>query len=230
MNSNILNKLYSSDPLFQALRDRIVSGEYPPGTILSEKDLTKEFKVSRTPYREALRQLENLKLVRIVPRFGTYVSEIDIPEIMNAYEVRLRLETMAVELATKRRGEKDLSDLKAVIEEIEKWEINNGDPTAAGALDACMHEIVCKASGNSVLMETVCSLRLICGRIWTSRWRKNYDFQKLISDWIIIYESIESSDTQRASEAMADHIQDSMNALKKSIFGHEDLSNGGGDL
>ena len=54
--------------IFETLRDRIVHGEYPPGMGLSEKDLCREFNVSRTPLREALSKLEDMKLVTIIPR------------------------------------------------------------------------------------------------------------------------------------------------------------------
>jgi DNA-binding GntR family transcriptional regulator len=60
--------------IFKTLRDKIVFMEYPPGMSLSDKQLYKIFKVSRTPLREAIQRLEEMRLVTVVPRFGTYVS------------------------------------------------------------------------------------------------------------------------------------------------------------
>jgi len=217
MKSNISTKFYISDPLFVALRDRIVSGVYPPGTVLSEKALTKEFEVSRTPYREAIRKLEDMKLVTVVPRFGTYVREIALSEIMNAYEVRLRLETMAAELAAKRRTEEELAEFEAVIQEIKKWKVEE-NPRLGGSLDASLHDLVCKASRNSILGETVNSLRMVCARVWTSSWIESYDFQKLVCHWVDIYEALKERDAGRASAAIAAHIQDSIDLMKENLF------------
>jgi len=92
---------------------------YPRGTLLVEKDLTKEFRVSRTPYREAIRKLENMKLVTVVPRFGTYVRKISITEVNDAYEIRMRLEMMAAELAAKRMTPEQLAELERMIHRID---------------------------------------------------------------------------------------------------------------
>lgn len=217
MKSTISTKFYISDPLFVALRDRIVSGSYPPGTVLSERELTKEFSVSRTPYREAIRKLEDMKLVTVVPRFGTYVREIALSEIMNAYEVRLRVETMAVELAARRRTDEDLAEFEIIIQEIKKWKVED-NPRLGGSLDASLHDLVCKSSRNTVLAETVNNLRLICARVWTSSWIESYDFQKLVCHWVDIYEALKERDAARASAAIAAHIQDSIDLMKENLF------------
>jgi len=217
MKSNISVKYYISDPMFVALRDRIVSGVYPPGVVLSEKELTREFGVSRTPYREAIRKLEDMKLVTVVPRFGTYVREIALSEIMCAYEVRLRVETMAAELAAKRRTEEDLAEFEKIIRDITQWKVEE-DPRLGGTLDASLHDLICKTSRNSVLAETVNSLRLVCARIWTSSWVESYDFQKLVAHWADVYEALMERDAARASAGIAAHIQDSIDLMKENLF------------
>jgi len=60
--------------IFETIRDRIVFGTYPPGVNLPEKELCEEFGVSRTPLREAVLKLQDMKLVTVIPRFGTHVS------------------------------------------------------------------------------------------------------------------------------------------------------------
>ncbi len=217
MIPKISDKIYVSDSLFQALRDRIVSGAYPPGSVLSEKELTEEFKVSRTPYREAIRKLEDMKLVTVVPRFGTYVREINLTEIMDAYEVRLRLEPLAVELAAQRRTEKDLEKFDLIIREVRKWQETDVSRLDA-SLDVSLHDSVCRASRNLVLIETLFNLRLICGRVWTSVWWEHYDFQQLVSHWTIIYEALRERDAARAGLSMAHHIQDAIDQVKNNIF------------
>jgi len=215
--STISDRIYSSDPLFNALRDRIISGVYPPGTLVSEKDLTREFNVSRTPYREAIRKLADMKLVTVVPRFGSYVREISITEINDAYEIRMRLEMMAAELAAKRKTPEQLAELERMIDRIETWEIEK-EPQLGSELDARFHELICKASQNALLVEMVYNLRLVCARIWTSSWRQSYNFKKLVTKLTNIYEAVKGGDGERASMEMADHILNSIDLLKTNLF------------
>ena len=88
----------------------------PPGKLLSEKELCDEFKVSRTPLREAIQKLKEMKLVTVIPRFGTYVSSVDINEIRSAFEVKIKLEGLAGEVAARRITPDKLEELKALIE------------------------------------------------------------------------------------------------------------------
>ena len=114
-----LSKNALSEKIFESLRDRIVHMEYPPGTALSEKDLCEEFGVSRTPLREAIRRLEDMKLVNALPRYGTYVTPLDIHEIRCAFEVKIKLEGLSGALAAKRITPDKLDAIQKLIESAE---------------------------------------------------------------------------------------------------------------
>jgi len=83
---------------------------------LSEKELCKSFKVSRTPLREAIRRLEEMNLVTVIPRYGMYVSQVEINEIRCAFEVKIRLEALAGEVAAKRITADKLEELHTLIQ------------------------------------------------------------------------------------------------------------------
>ena len=78
--------------IYEILKDRILFMEYRPGHILNEKVLAEEFKMSRTPLREVLMRLEWDMLVRILPRTGALVTEIEFYLMMNTYQVRFEVE------------------------------------------------------------------------------------------------------------------------------------------
>ena len=78
-----------SDYAYQELKNRIISGQMPPLSDVSEEQLQKELGVSRTPIREAIQKLEKEHFVMIYPRRGTLVSDMTLDLIYSIYEVRL---------------------------------------------------------------------------------------------------------------------------------------------
>ena len=79
------------DRLYTTLRDRICLLEYPPGTRLSEEALAEEFGVSRTPLRRVLGWLESQGLLQSVQGVGTIVTDVDIEELTQVYQLRMEL-------------------------------------------------------------------------------------------------------------------------------------------
>lgn len=74
--------------IFDIILNRIINLDYEPGRLISEKQLIEEFSVSRTPIREALLKLSEKGFVELVPRVGTYVTQIDLRNVKYAYEVK----------------------------------------------------------------------------------------------------------------------------------------------
>ena len=88
-----------SSRVFRILRENILSGKYAPDEELKEKTIGEELGVSRTPVREALRQLELEGLVTIIPNKGAYVVGISRKDIRDIYEIRSRLEGLCAKWA-----------------------------------------------------------------------------------------------------------------------------------
>ncbi|MGN1267665.1 MAG: GntR family transcriptional regulator, partial [Dorea sp.] len=87
--------------VFQKLRDNILSGVYKDGDELREIIVGEELGVSRTPVREALRQLELEGLVKIIPNKGAYVTGITREDVRDIYKIRSQLEGLCARWATK---------------------------------------------------------------------------------------------------------------------------------
>lgn len=85
--------------IYQKIKERILFLHYTPGQILNEKTLAAEFGVSRTPLRDVLSRLEADQLVRILPRTGTLVTEIEFQKMLNTYQVRFDIEALVGRLA-----------------------------------------------------------------------------------------------------------------------------------
>lgn len=104
-----------SDRLYDILRDRICTLEYPPGMRLSEEELADEFSVSRTPVRRVLTRLESDGLVEILHGVGTIVTDADIEALSQVYHLRMELAVLAGRLHPLPRSDADLARIGALI-------------------------------------------------------------------------------------------------------------------
>src|SRR5271154_1022986 len=98
------------DEITQLLQHAIVTGELAPGSVLTQDQLSSELGVSRTPVREALRQVAALGLVTIEPNRGARVRIPSMPEIRERYLIRASLEALAAELALPRMNLRRLKE------------------------------------------------------------------------------------------------------------------------
>src|ERR1700722_19372638 len=106
----------SAEKLVRSLADRISAkisaGDYPPGSRLRQEALAEEFSVSRTPIREALRQLEVKGIIQHLPNQGATVRAPNAREIREAYQVRAELEGLAAALAIERITDEQLERMR----------------------------------------------------------------------------------------------------------------------
>ena len=203
--------------IFKSLRDRIVYLEYPPGKFLAEKELCAEFKVSRTPLREAIQKLKEMKLVNVIPRFGTYVSSVDINEIRSAFEVKIKLEGLAGEVAAKRITADKLAEMKALIERADALLREDGQRRLI-EIDAQFHEIIYQATQNQILQEMLENLHGRCARLWNSALGEIIPLATIISQLKEIYSSLEKRDSVRTSQLMEEHVRYFIDQIKKQLL------------
>jgi len=151
--------------IYQIIKGRILWLEYLPGTILNEKVLAEEFEVSRTPLREVLSRLEWDQLVRILPRTGTMVAEIEFQQIMNTFQVRLEIEEMVGRLAADNMSDDYLRQLSSLLDQCGEL-FKGGDKAALMEIDTQLRTILNNCANNPVLKNISESLYDITVRLW----------------------------------------------------------------
>ena len=145
-----------SDRIRSAIESRIYDGSLRPGDRLVELDLAREFDTSQTPVREALHELESLRLVESIPYRGTRVRAISNREMAEAYSVRGILEQLAGESAAAvLKG--NVGGLQTALEGI-RAAADAGDGERYAAHNFEFHRFIVAASGNQVLLQTWKSL------------------------------------------------------------------------
>jgi DNA-binding GntR family transcriptional regulator len=214
---NELGSMKLAEGVFLELRDRIVSLEYPPETVLSEKDLGKEFGVSRTPLREAIYRLHELGLVRSIPRYGTCVTHIDMNEIRNSYEVRRTLENLAGYLAAKRITTEQLDQLKGLVDSFRKG-IKNGVLKELTYVDMRFHETIYNATDNPILQKFLMSLNSRCLRFFNAGKREYMYNAEVLRQLESIYSALEEANAEKAGRCCEEHVQYFLDGIRSSLF------------
>jgi DNA-binding GntR family transcriptional regulator len=144
------------EQIYQRLRTAIFSGELAPGTPVIEVDVAANLGVSRTPVREALRRLESDGMLEPRGMRGTVVCELEREEVDCMFDIRESLETLAVQRAAKRMGERDYAELGRLLERMNK---HVDDPTELEHLDTQFHERILAHAQSKRLKKMLGDLR-----------------------------------------------------------------------
>ncbi|MER6997821.1 GntR family transcriptional regulator [Streptomyces sp. NPDC000410] len=147
-------------PVVHSLRDQIrehivegiVSGRWKPGERIVERRIATELAVSQTPVREALRELESLRLIESAPNKGVRVRNLTAADLEESYPVRAGLEQIAAELAAERLAD-DCSALEPHVAALYEAD-RAADGTAQVRHTVAFHRELVKAAGNGVLLHT----------------------------------------------------------------------------
>ncbi len=147
-------ELISRSVLADQVKDRllqdILAGRYPPEARIVETSLARELGVSQAPVREALRGLEALGLVEILPFRGARIRRPSIGELLEAYTVRFELEALGARLGVPRMTDADLADLEALGDEMQRAAAA-GDRHQVAVADAMFHARLLHLAGNATL-------------------------------------------------------------------------------
>ena len=155
--------LVLTEQISNILLSAILDGSIEPGTQLLEHELQKEFQVSRTPIREAFRNLEKKGIVVILPRKGAFVKEVTLSDIKENFPVRANLEGLAAKLAHHNLDAESIDHMHAMLRDMESASQADDGNHYTKSHDA-FHEIFIKASHNKMLIEILQNLRL--HRLW----------------------------------------------------------------
>jgi DNA-binding GntR family transcriptional regulator len=184
------------------LLSRILVGDVPPGSALQENTLAAEFKVSRTPIREALIRLEADGLVRIVPKQGVYVTEITHQTYRNAFEVRYHMISIAGQLVAQRIADREVSKLREIAAETQALT----EPREIKLKDMEFHTHLNCATHNPMLAESLRRLSYFMPRLETLT-PADYEYFRSIGDNLAeIVEAVDARDGTRTASLLQAHI------------------------
>ena len=203
-----------ADQVFEKLENDIIQGVYPRGEILTELKLVDQLGVSRTPIRDALRRLEQERLIEDTGKGSRVVgiTEEDLEDIMN---IRQRIEGLAAYYAAKNMTPEGLSELTHIVD-LQDFYYDKGDAEQLRQVDEQFHDLICYLSKRTVIMDTLIPLHRKTRRyrrISMEDWSRTVNTRK---EHKAIFDAMASGDADLAESLMAKHIE---NAKKHMLGG-----------
>ena len=205
-----------SDRIRNALADEIAAGKLEAGAALDEQQLADRFGASRTPVREALRQLAANGLVEVRARRGVVVARMTPERIMDMFETVAEIEAMCVRLATYRMTPLERSYLIELHDSSEAI-VKKGDFDAYDTFNRAFHEAIYHATHNSFLAEQAIAIhnRLMAFRRAQLQQEQRLDRSR--AEHEAIMQAIAEGDGELASRRMRAHMLNAATALRRFI-------------
>ena len=209
--------------VFQKIREDILNGKYKENDELRENTIGKELGVSRTPVREALRQLELEGLVSIIPNKGAYVTGISHKDVWDIYVIRSMLEGLCARWAAEHIKEAQLDELEETIllSEFQMKKESGFSAEQVAALDSRFHSILYEASGSRILSPVLTDFHNYVQTARTSSVVSEDRARKSIREHRQILRAIRDRDGEMAEHLANEHIMHVMQNLKKQGYENE---------
>jgi DNA-binding GntR family transcriptional regulator len=199
--------------VLDGVRRAIIEGAYQPGQPLSEVVLAAQYEVSRTPVREALKQLQIEGLIEVRPRVGTFVRAPSRREIIELFELKEMLEGMAARLLAARGNVPTLDRLEENIERSGQAVARN-DAAGYAPLVHEFHDLIVTGADNTQLVTHYRTLmnQLAYHRLVSASLTRPGRLGASLSEHRLVLELIQQKDGFGAEFAMRDHVRSSERA------------------
>ncbi|MBJ6361844.1 GntR family transcriptional regulator [Paenibacillus sp. GCM10012307] len=191
--------------VYSALREQILQLELPPGTGLSEKEISLQFNVSRTPVRESFVQLAQEGLLEILPQRGTYVSLIDNSLVEEARFMREQLERAVIQLACESFPEEQFIKIKSNLA-LQKLSVAKQDDKKMFELDEEFHRAIFEGCGKSYTWGVIQHVNVHLNRSRMLRLAADHNWSHIYSQHEQIVAAIEAHDSAEADRLMKNHL------------------------
>ena len=207
-----------ADQVFEKLESDIITGVYARGELLTELKLVNQLGVSRTPIREALRRLEQERLIEETGK-GSLVLGITVEDLMDIMEIRQRIEGLAAYYAAKNMTNTGLNQLREILH-LQKFYFDKQDVEHACKMDDRFHDTIYKLCRRTVIHDTLLPLYKK-----TLRYRKlsvedASRLEKSILEHQAILDAMATSDADLAASLIQNHIENAKENMIKRFDYH----------
>ena len=188
------------------IRHAILSGQYSPGQTLTEGDLAREIGVSRTPVREAINILSQEGLVETTPNRGAMVRSLSAQELLDIFDIKIRLEGLCAARAAERSGTATADRLYHALETMSAASKSH-DRVAYLNADESFHAAIYEGAHNEHAHKIVVDLNGLWHRVRAGMLVIESRMETAVEEHRTIANAIAASDAERAESAMRVHLE-----------------------
>lgn len=208
-------KINKRDIIYEKLKNEIIFLVYKPNQILNIKKLSKKYRSSNIPIREALILLETDKLVCLIPNKGYYVSDISFPDIIDIFDFRMFLLEVCGKLAAERITENEINKLELLLNDLKKEKKFN----EFIKLETEFHHLLSCSTRNHSLIYTLEHLRNHINRLWFFVKTRNDSYlSRVTKDFESIILSLKEKNKEECIRILKEHAMEFIEYVKKSIY------------
>ncbi|TLF45460.1 GntR family transcriptional regulator [Halomonas urmiana] len=197
-----------AERVFNQLQDAIVRGELAPGSKITEPGLSRAYGISRGPLREAMRRLESHRLIQRVPHVGARVVQLSMKELLELFDLREALESMAARLAAEHMTPEEIAGLREVLSVHERQaDLRRGEAYYQREGDLDFHYQIVLGSHNKMLMGLLCDDLYYLVRLYRTQFSASGTRpQRAFVEHHRIVDAIEAGDAELAELLMRRHV------------------------
>lgn len=199
--------------VFHKIREDILAGNYAEKEELREAAISKELGVSRTPVREALRQLELEGLVTIVPNKGAHVNGISAKDVRDIYTIRSYLEGLCARWACEHITEEQLEGLEEIVY-ISEFRISKGHREQMAELDSRFHVLLYASCGSKILEHVLTDYHQYVERVRRNTLSSLERATEAVQEHKSILNALRNKDADTAEKLANEHIYKSMKNIQ----------------
>jgi len=219
-----MNKLFKindyellSKKVYRILKERIIKGNLKPGEKILEVNIAKQLGVSRTPVREALRELAAEGFFAMEPNLGMIVIDFSIEDLQEVLKIRKLLEGFATSIAAKKINKEEIKKLEKIIKKM-SISISKNDVLVYSDLNAEFHNLIFNICGNKQLIKIYDNLSNSEHRFRIRSLRNNPERLKYsLKEHQKILEALKRKDSEQAYKLSQKHIEN----ILENILAHE---------
>ena len=198
-------RITTTDRVFASLRESIVSGEFPAGSLHSIYRLADLLDVSRTPVREAVLRLADIGLVTIERNRGVRIRGVSVDDVRSVFELRLMIEVPAAAYAAAHAGDDEIRVLEAELDGM-RAAAEEADEQRFTAHDRALHHAIGAILGNPRAQQEVAALRDSIQTRGASTLHRSRGMPEILDEHVPIVEAIAARDPDAAAACMEEHL------------------------
>ncbi len=204
-----------ADQIFMEIENNILTGVYTIGEVFTEMNFSEKLGVSRTPIREAIRRLEQERLVEVTTK-GVVIMGISRKDIFDMYEIRLRTEGLASRWAANTISEEGKRQLREIVE-LQEFYTSKKDADNIKNMDSKFHEVVYKNCGSIVLADMLHQLHKKLTKYRKASVSNNERAFQSTKEHREILDAILAKNGDLAEKLTVQHVENARRNMKKII-------------